>query len=35
MSSGSKVTLQVPQGMTQAYRDAGYTEALWPNMVEY
>lgn len=35
MTSGDKVTLQVPQGMTQAYRDAGYTEALWPNMVEY
>lgn len=35
MTSGSKVTLQVPQGMTQAYRDAGYTEALWPNMIEY
>lgn len=35
MTTGNKVTLQVPQGMTQAYRDAGYTEDLWPNMVEY
>ncbi len=35
MTSGSKVTLQVPQGMTQAYREAGYTETLWPNILEY
>lgn len=35
LARGNKSTLYVPQGMTQAYRDAGYTEALWPNMVEY
>lgn len=35
LARGDKSTLYVPQGMTQAYRDAGYTEALWPNMVEY
>lgn len=35
LKRGNKSTLYVPQGMTQAYRDAGYTEALWPNMVEY
>lgn len=35
LTRGNKSTLYVPQGMTQAYRDAGYTEALWPNMIEY
>lgn len=35
LARGNKSTLYVPQGMTQAYRDAGYTEALWPNIVEY
>lgn len=35
LKSGNKSTLYVPQGMTQAYRDAGYGEKNWPNIVEY